>query len=241
MGLTIHYSLKTDCSDIDAVRSIVQSIRQWAKQLSFQEVGDIAEFHDNECGHDDHDDPDRWLKIQARQYVQKGERYVNVAPLHVIAFTTLPGDGSEPANFGLATYPKSVEIDRGPKKQRVRTNLPGWRWRSFCKTQYASNPACGGVTNFVRCHLCIVELLDAIQKHHLAQVEVHDESNYWDHRDVRKLAETVGEWNEMIAAVAGQLKDAAGGFQIQAPITQFADFEHLEAKGRDKRSKKRPT
>jgi hypothetical protein len=42
------------------------------------------------------------------------------------------------------------------------------------------------------------------------------------------------------AAVAGQLKDAVGGFQLEAPITQFPDFEHLEAKGSDK-MKKRPS
>ncbi len=94
------------------------------------------------------------------------------------------------------------------------------------------------MANFVRCHLSIVELLDASQKRQLAKVEVNDESDYWDHRDVRKLAETVGEWNEMVAAVAGQLKDAAGGFQLEAPITQFSDFEHLEAKGRDRLDKR---
>ena len=69
--------------------------------------------------------------------------------------------------------------------------------------------------------------------------EVHDESDYWEHRDVRKLAENVGEWNEMVAAVAGKIKDAGVGALIQAPITQFANFEHLEAKGRDKRKKPR--
>jgi hypothetical protein len=84
----------------------------------------------------------------------------------------------------------------------------------------------------VRCHLCVIQLLDAIQKHQLAQVEVSDESGYWDHRDVQKLAQCVGAWNELIAAVVGQLKDAAGAMQVEAPITGFANFEHLEAKGR---------
>ena len=40
------------------------------------------------------------------------------------------------------------------------------------------------------------------------------------------------------ATVAGQLKDAADGFQVEAPITQFRNFEHLEAKGRDKLSER---
>jgi hypothetical protein len=237
MGLTIHYGLSTDRTDVESARSLVQSMHQLAKQLPFQEVGDIVELQGDECDHNQGDDERRWLKIQAGQYVERGENFFKVAPSHIIAFTTIPGEGSEPANVGLCRYPEFVEIER-PRKQRLRTNLLGWSWKSFCKTQYASAPAAGGVANFVRCHLSIVELLDAIQKRQLAKVEVNDASDYWDHRDVRKLAETVGEWNEMVAAVAGQFKDAAGGVQLEAPITQFPDFEHLEAKGRDKLDKR---
>jgi hypothetical protein len=122
----------------------------------------------------------------------------------------------------------------------LKTNLPGFSWKSFCKTQYASAPAAGGVANFVRCHVSIVELLDAIQKQQLAKVDVNDESHFWEHRDVRRLAETVGEWNEMVAAVAGQLKDAVDGFQVEAPITEFENYEHLEAKGLDRLNKRHP-
>ena len=237
MGLTIHYGLTTDRTEVEAVRSLVRNIHQLAKQLPFQEVGDVIEAQGKECQLEDRDDPHRWLKIQAGQYLEEGGHFAKVMPLHVIAFTTIPGEGSEPANFGLARYPDHVDIER-PRKQRLATKLHGWSWRSFCKTQYASAPACGGVANFVRCHLSIVELLDAIQKRQLAKVEVSDEGNYWEHRDVRKLAETVGEWNEMVAAVAGQLKDAVDGFQVEAPITQFANFEHLEAKGKDRLDKR---
>jgi hypothetical protein len=67
MGLTIHYSLTTDRTDVESVRLLVQTIRQLAKQLPFQEVEDVVEFQGKECQHDNHDDPDRWLKIQAGQ------------------------------------------------------------------------------------------------------------------------------------------------------------------------------
>ena len=40
-----------------------------------------------------------------------------------------------------------METRRGP----LKTGLSGWRWSSFCKTQYASNPQCGGVPHFLRC------------------------------------------------------------------------------------------
>ena len=200
--------------------------------LPFQSVGEIVEFQDGQCQHGSSDDAHRWLKIQAARYLRDGNNYYHVDPLHIVAFTAVPGEGSEPANIGLARFPAFINIDRDGKKRRFRTALTGWSWSSFCKTQYASDKAFGGTANFVRCHMSIVALLDAIQKH--AKVEVDDESEYWDHRDAQKLAEVVGDWNEMIAAVAGQFKDADPERQIEAPITQFGDFEHLEAKGRDK-------
>ena len=48
-----------------------------------------------------------WLLIQAGQYVNdpRDEGY-RVAPTHVIAFSTWPGQGCEEANFGLCRYPQ---------------------------------------------------------------------------------------------------------------------------------------
>lgn len=137
--------------------------------------------------------------------------------------------GCEPANFGLCRYPASITLGG----RRVATHVDGWSWRSFCKTQYASDPQCGGVENFLRCHLSIVKLLDFAAKTGLAQVEVKDEGGYWQERDLKKLAETVGEWNEMIAAMVGQFTDAAKalGASSEAAISGFQTFEHLEAKG----------
>ena len=64
-------------------------------------------------------------------------------------------------------------------------------------------------------------------------VEVSDEGEYWEKRSLEELAREVGEWNEFIAAFAGQLKDAAGqnGLRLESAIAGFANFEHLEAKG----------
>ena len=36
----------------------------------------------------------------------------------------------------------------------------------------------------------------------------------------------------MIAAFAGQMKDVLGD-ELEAPITDYSDFEHLEARGQD--------
>ena len=114
--------------------------------------------------------------------------------------------------------------------RRIRTGLSGWCWSSFCKTQYASNPDCGGVENFLRCHLSVVRLLDHAKSLGVL-ADVSDESDYWEHRDIKALVEEVGEWNTMIAGLAGQLRDLIGD-NVQSEIAKFPNFEHLEADGR---------
>ena len=225
MGLTIHYRLN---STTRSIRQRVEQLRQFALELPFNEVGQLLEFHGDECDFekmpDDH--PNRWLLIQARGHVFRKPYHFDVIPSHVIAFETFPGAGCEPANFGLVRYPSFIEVDG----VRIRTGLNGWRWDSFCKTQYASNPDCGGVENFLRCHLCVVRILDhARQLGVLA--DVSDEGGYWEKRDLKALAMEVGDWNEMIAAGFGKLKDLLGN-EVESAIAKFPNFEHLEAKGR---------
>ncbi len=48
---------------------------------------------------------------------------------------------------------------------------------------------------------------------------------------MKALVQEVGEWNEGMAGLVGQMKDLFGG-NLAAPITEFPDFEHLEARGR---------
>ena len=63
---------------------------------------------------------------------------------------------------------------------------------------------------------------------------VSDEGEFWEKRDIKALAEEVGEWNEGMAGLVGQLKDLFGN-GLDAPITNYTDFEHLEAKGQEKK------
>jgi hypothetical protein len=141
------------------------------------------------------------------------------------------------------------------EKRKIKTRLSGWRFSTFCKTQYASDERCGGVPNFVRCHLCVIHLLDRIAELPTMKVSMDDEGKYgrsyytddpWARKrvytwhdgkyDVKALVQEVGEWNEMVAATFGALNDALksgdSSVRVEAPITSFPDFERLEFKGR---------
>ena len=242
MGLTIHYCLKSSTRSAKKARELVAHLRGRALDLPFAQVEDIIELNGEACDFDqcERDDPHRWLLIQAGQYIDRpapggGAYSYSVAPKHVIAFETLPGDGCEAANFGLCRYPAQIEVTDSNwphRKRKLRTGLPGWTWSSFCKTQYASNSKCGGVENFLRCHLAVIKMLDHAKSLGILD-DVSDEGDFWEDRDVRALAQQVGEWNEMIASSVGELKDLLGN-EFDSAITKFPDFEHLEAAGRGK-------
>lgn len=152
--------------------------------------------------------------------------------------------------------------DRFAQLRQVRTHLSGWRWSSFCKTQYASDPRCGGAANFLRCHISVVTLLDRIAKLPTLAIEMDDEGRYgpskysddWKqaraegreptypwHKgkyDPKALVSEVGDWNQLIASFAGAFKDAARktGFDCESAIAKFPNFESLEFRGsQDKR------
>lgn len=234
MGLTIHYSLKSASRSARQARTLVEQLRQKALDLPLTHVGDIVELSGDECDFQQHHkgDPIRWLLVQSEAHITLADDlYYRVPPRHLIAFETFPGNGCEPANFGLCRYPAYFEVeDDFGEPARIRTGRSGWSWKSFCKTQYASNPDSGGIENFLRCHLSVIKLLDYAQPLGILD-EVRDEGNFWETRDMKSLAEEIGTWNSVIAGFAGQMKDLLGN-GVQAAITKFPNFEHLEAEGR---------
>jgi hypothetical protein len=164
---------------------------------------------------------------------QRGvRREMDVLPRHVIAFETEPGEGCESANLGLCQYPSEVSA---PGFGKRKTKLKGWSWDSFCKTHYASDPRCGGLPNFLRCHLGVVALLDEAQKIGVLG-KVNDEGDFWETRSLERLTKEIGEQSAMLAGFLGALKDAmsqapGGAGAVEAPIAEYPNFEHLEAEG----------
>jgi hypothetical protein len=243
MGLTIHYQLATTGDETHSLK-LVQQLRQAALDLPFQHVGEIIKFRGDQCDWKQRtdDDPYRWLLIQSDAHIalpvtpaerRRGvaRRDMEVMPQQIIAFETEPGDGCEQANFGMCQYPGEVFQ---PQFGKVQTKLKGWSWHSFCKTHYASDPRCGGLPNFLRCHLGVVALLDEAQRLGCL-ASVSDEGDFWATRSLERLTEEIGEQSAMLAGMLGVLKDAMGqtpgAGAVEAPIAAYPNFEHLEAEG----------
>jgi hypothetical protein len=242
MGLTIHYSLKAQGNEAQA-RELIHALHQTAQDLPFKEMGQVVELSGKQCDFNRRpkDDALHWLLVQAAESVEikpEGRKqnprcttWYEVLPSRLIAFDTWPGEGCEAANFGLCQFPAEIDTPRGA----LKTGLLGWHWSSFCKTQYASDPRCGGVPNFLRCHLTVVAMLDRAKA--LGCLEhVSDEGDFWKKRNLPALVQEIGSWNEMIAAFGGKLKDLMGDgpLNLESAIAQFPNFEQLEAAGQNK-------
>jgi len=60
-------------------------------------------------------------------------------------------------------------------------------WSSFCKTQYANSPECGGWKNFARAHIAVLAVLEHLQSLGF-KVVVGDEGHFWETRNLGTLA-----------------------------------------------------
>jgi hypothetical protein len=242
MGLTIHYGLYTPLNRSADVRTLVETLRQLACALPFQEVSPVVEFRGPEADYDQCTMEEyRDLKIQAGKYIHDSGWSYLVKPHHIIAFATCPGEGCAPAYFGLARYPAVVEVaPRSGRQRRLATNFAGWQWASFCDTQRASYPEHGGLANFLRCHLCVIKILDFADRSGLLMLEVYDEGAYWDKRDLRQLSQEVGAATASVpfTRLFPNRANRNDGHK-ELVIPGFADFEQLAAQGRKRLEKLR--
>lgn len=155
MGLTIHYRLEYSGKE---PAKILEALRQKAMDLPFAEVSPkVYHFKGEAANYQNHskDSVFFWLLIQATAYVELdyGRISLCVLPKEVYLFTAWPGEECEEANFGLAKYPAVVPYRGGKVKTKLGNN---WRWKSFCKTQYASKIS---MEHFLRCHFSVCQLL----------------------------------------------------------------------------------
>jgi hypothetical protein len=242
----------------DYIQPKLEQLRQRCIDLGFKEVSEIkiveADFfrkHDSRKTNDEWSwwavQAGKWINIRPRQWddgtgfklydhakvIKRGKDIhhypsFKLSPIMAIGFSAWPGEGCEEMNFGMCLYPSATEYGC----ENISTGVKGWHWSSFCKTQYASDEESGGVNNFLRCHMSVIAILDEAKKIGF-KVSVSDEGDYHKKRSVKALTKEIGEWNEMMAGFVGTIKDAMAGIGLsgEAPILNYKNFEHLEAKG----------
>ena len=107
--------------------------------------------------------------------------------------------GSEDFSLKLCQYQRRINVeyslaynyrrrrDYTKKYKQIPTHLGGWRGGDFCKTIYASLPRYGGLLNFLTVHLTVCKVLEECERAGFV-VDVNDEGDFWDHRDLARLA-----------------------------------------------------
>ncbi len=221
MGLTIHFDLTTP-PDTDASRAheMVRQMRRRAQTFKHRgRVDDVLPIcNDREAL--------RWAEEYRsvphprKPWLKSG---IDIPAEEGWMFFVKVGEDCEPLRLALCRYPKTVVM--GGK--RYRTQLPGWRFHGFSKTQYAS---LHGWEHFLRCHKTVIDLLLSLRSLGLL-VSISDEGEYWPGRSVDALRRNVGQMNALVAAAAGAMKDAFDGVGIESPIFAHKNFERLEAEG----------
>lgn len=245
MGLSLCYELRLR-GNAAAARSCMERLHDFALGQSFKRVLDLVELRPPDIAVEDQDELsgeyERLLNIFGSQYAQRKLRngedaWIDIPPQHVIAFGIDLAKGSEYAQLGLASHPAVIERELEGETVILETDFAGvYSWSQCCKTQFAGSQQYGGFDNFLVAHLGLVRCLDYLETLGV-EVKVRDDSEFWEHRDEQKLRATLAEWQELIAAFTGQMKDQlekeAPDVKLTSPILEAPDFEHLEAKGFD--------
>ncbi len=229
MGLTIHYEFYSASRSRSRILDIVTRLRERALSFPFDSVGKLTQA----CCQDrvlnrDMDDPKRILMLTSSAYIMRHDRLYSVEPQEVIGFITQPGDGCEPARFGFCRYPTRIEVldpDTGAMRT-VTTGLPGWRWSTFCKTQYAADLHCGGIRNFLNCHLSVIGVLDCAEELGIL-ASISDESDFWDNRDLESLADVVGDWDRNCADLVERFNQVLRPKEVYTQRTSSVSQEAL--------------
>ena len=228
MGLVISYRLSLISPTIDTIHQKVVELRNIATNLGFIQVGEITTLEGDKCTidmEDDGNDPNIELKIHASEMIGYEDRkFLFRHPSVIIGFRCQPGEGCTMADFGFRIFAD-------------QENSQEWTWFNYCKTQYASNSEYGGLENFINCHLKVVHLLDAAQEMGIV-CDVSDCGEYWESRDLSRLAKVVSDGNLLTAVVMGAFKDVASeqNAKFTAPILDYPNFEYLEGEGQTKLS-----
>ena len=226
MGLTVHYTINFNGTQKRLIDKL-GTIRNACLDLPFEEVGvvettKITKNHikvfnwlqSNEIPNNtDKNLEMRNLILQMigtniEQMIQLGEwkhedkrHWKEQKPTTIVQLPLWPGEGCEASDL--------IFEKRGKQ----------WICSSFCKTQYA--------TNFVQCHLLVINLFDML-KNEGFEVDIYDEGDYWETRDLKVLGENINESTAMISSMAETFKKHFGAKNMEAPIDNCKNYMKTE-------------
>lgn len=192
MGLTVHWDLEFKGTDQEVFAKL-QALRTLAEKLPLEEIEGPAEL-----------DYDNFTKAYRTRNTYEGwKHWASIQGgfcdgkriEKAFCLFMWPGVGCEPMNIGLRRFDDSGN----------------WDWHSFCKTQYAEE--------FVKSHLLVIRILDECKRLGILK-EVHDEGDYWETRDLNKLADNINEYTGLIQSLFGKLTQTFGKENIKSPITE---------------------
>ncbi|MFM8470444.1 MAG: hypothetical protein ACKODH_10810 [Limisphaerales bacterium] len=200
MGLTIHYRLRAPRTLTDeAARVLTDQARTRALALGAVEATEVFEVES--------DFPINWYFRE--QTDPKRWPSGPLPPEHGWLFSFDPGQDSESVLLGLCRFP----------------GVPCWHWRGSCKTQYAARH---GWEHFFATHRRVLDAV-SIWRDLGAEIQVNDEGGYWDSHSEDLLRAKLGEYDRLIAAFSGAMKDT--GAEVKGAIFSDPRFEQLEAQG----------
>jgi hypothetical protein len=220
MGLTIHYKLAVAKNLFGAVvRELAQRTAHYAQKIGCVEVDEVMRV--------EADTPFTPLFVSVGR--EEDCCFGHVPAKRGWVVEVCPGEGCESALFGLCQYPRRIPFRAGS----IATGFEGgWLLKGHCKTQYAGEH---GWEHFLKCHRQIISLLDFWRQLGV-MVEVTDEGEYWQTRSEEKLRTKLRQYDGLVAAVGGMLKDASAddgnGLSVESPIFDYVHFERLEHEGR---------
>lgn len=229
MGLTIHYTVEFD-GTIKQLHNKLEKIRQACSDLPFEEVKEVEtvkitkdiikiwNFLQEMITHPNNSIENMamrdlimeklgvstWKMVELGEWRKEGNVSWKVArPTTMVSLFLWPGEGCESLEFNF---------------QRISGKFV---CKSCCKTQYAEQ--------FVKCHLLVIQLLDMLKAEGFA-VDVYDEGEYWQIRDIKVLAKNINESTALISAVLGGLKSAAeqSGIVVEAPIENSKNYMKVD-------------
>jgi hypothetical protein len=226
MGLTIHYTIEYR-GTVKQLQQKLEKVRQQCRDLPFEEVGEVGtikitkalidlwNYYQKSCSEGRTTVEQRnkhfaelgitpWQMVELGEWREEGNKYwKDQKPTTMVSLPLWPGEGCESSDLNF---------------QRIRGRF---RCKSFCKTQYAEE--------FVKCHLLVIKLLDLLKAEGF-KVDVYDEGQYHETRDLKVLGKNINESTAMIEGLFGSLKSAAGekGMAVDAPIEKCKNIMRVD-------------